>query len=105
MAAINYTEGWKTYSDMKNARYGIYNSVADKPEYLYSYNDDRYDRNWRLGGMLNYTFSPSNGNKFEFKNIFNQLASDRYTKRTGYQFISGHNDQEKYENNYSRRTT
>ncbi|MEG0950128.1 MAG: TonB-dependent receptor, partial [Bacteroidales bacterium] len=105
LAAINYTEGSKTYSDMKNARYGIYNISTDQPEYLYNYNDNRYDQNWRLGGMLNFTFIPKHGNKYEFKNIVNQLATDRYTTRTGYQFISGRYDQEKYEYHYNSRTT
>lgn len=90
---------------MTNARYGIYNIQSDEPEYLYNYQDDRYDRNVRLGGMLNLTFIPRKGDRYEFKNIVNQLGTDRYTHRTGFQNLSGFYRQEKEEYYYTSRTT
>ncbi|MEG1586908.1 MAG: TonB-dependent receptor, partial [Bacteroidales bacterium] len=37
LAALNYANGSKTYADMENSRYGIYNIQHDRPEYLYQY--------------------------------------------------------------------
>ncbi|MEG1617494.1 MAG: TonB-dependent receptor [Bacteroidales bacterium] len=105
LAALNYSNGSKSYSDMKNARYGIYNINSDEPEYLYNYYDNRYDQNVRLGGMVNLTFIPRKGDRYEFKNIVNQLATSRYTERTGFQNISGFYQQEKNEYYYVSRTT
>ncbi|MDO5570009.1 MAG: TonB-dependent receptor [Bacteroidales bacterium] len=105
LLSLNYTNSSKTYSDMKNARYGIYNINNDEPEYLYSYNDNRYDQNVRLGGMANFTFIPHKGDVYEFKNIVNQLATNRYTERSGFQNLSGFYQQEKNEYYYMSRTT
>ena len=90
---------------MENSRFGIYNSKEDRPEYLYNYTDQRYDQNVRAGGMLNLTYIPRNGNKYEFKNIFNQLSSDRYTFREGYQNVSSYYKQQKIEYYYTSRST
>ncbi|MEG1587434.1 MAG: TonB-dependent receptor, partial [Bacteroidales bacterium] len=57
------------------------------------------------GGMLNLTFIPRAGDKYELKNIFNQLGSDRYTTREGYQNISAYYGQRKMEYLYTSRTT
>ncbi|MEG0948673.1 MAG: TonB-dependent receptor [Bacteroidales bacterium] len=105
LAALNYANGSKTYTDMENSRYGIYNIQKDSPEYLYNYTDQRYDRTVRLGGMFNLTFIPRAGDKYEFKNIFNQLGADRYTTRDGYQNISAYYGQRKMEYLYTSRTT
>ena len=105
LAALNYANGSKTYADMENSRYGIYNIQHDRPEYLYSYTDQRYDRNVRLGGMFNLSYLPRTGDKYEFKNIFNQLGADRYTSREGYQNISAYYGQRKMEYLYTSRTT
>ena len=34
VAAVNYSHGYQTYEDMLNARFGVYNSVSDKSEYI-----------------------------------------------------------------------
>ena len=105
LASVNYANGHKTYSDMENSRYGIYNVQSDRPEYLYNYTDQRYDRNTRVGAMFNLTYIPRAGDKYEFKNIFNQLGADRYTVRDGYQNISAYYGQRKMEYLYTSRTT
>lgn len=105
LASVNYSNGSKTYTDMENSRYGIYNIQQDRPEYLYQYTDQRYDRNVRAGAMFNLTYIPRNGDKYEFKNIFNQLGADRYTSREGYQNISAYYGQRKMEYLYTSRTT
>ena len=84
LAALNYTNEYRTYEKMENNLFGIYDATNDKPNYLRHSVDDQYNNNVRLGAMLNFTLLSKNGNhKYQFKNIFNQLATSRYTWREG----------------------
>lgn len=103
IAAANYSYTTRTYTDMENSRYGVYNKDSDKPVYIYKYSDDQYTTDSKLGGMLNLTFVPNADNKYEFRNILNMLGRNRYTNRYGYQYISGEYIQEKQEYLYSSR--
>ncbi len=103
-AALNYSYSYQTYSNMKNSRFGVYNNVADMPEYIYNYNDNQYSVDAKVGAMLNFTYLKGNS-KIEFRNIFNQIGKNRYTTRTGWQNLSQRYDQEKYEYLYNSRTT
>ncbi len=105
LSALNYNLSSKTITDMENSRFGLYNVTQDTPEYSYKYTDHVYNTNAHLGAMLNLTFRPNNRDKYELKNIFNQIGQDRYTARSGYQYISGMYVQEKYEYYYNSRTT
>lgn len=104
--ALNYSYVSRTYMNMKNAQYGVYNDISDKAEPDNIYNDDQYNTNTRLGAMVNLSFIPNKKNHYEFQNIFNQLGLDRYTFRTGTDYTSGREKkQEKEEYLYSSRTT
>ncbi|MDR2562442.1 MAG: outer membrane beta-barrel protein [Prevotellaceae bacterium] len=103
IAAVNYGYSSRTQADMKNARFGVYDAVRDEAVYLYKYTDNAYYVDAKLGGLLNVSFIPNDKNKFELRNIFNQLGRDKYTFRSGYQYISGYYDQEKHEYMYSSR--
>ena len=103
IAALNYGHSSRTQADMKNARFGVYDAAHDQPVYLYKYTDNAYYTDAKLGGLLNITFMPNDKNKLELRNIFNQLGRDKYTFRSGYQYISGYYDQEKHEYMYSSR--
>ena len=104
LAALNYTNEYRTYSDMENNLYGIYDAVNDKPNYLRHSTDQQYNNNVRLGAMLNLTFLSKDGNhKYQLKNIFNQLATSRYTWREGVSAQS--NEEHSAEYYYRSRTT
>ncbi len=84
IAAINYTNEYRRYSDMINNLFGVYDTENDRSNYLRQSVDDQYNHNVRLGAMLNLTWiTPSGLNKYQFKNIFNQIGNDRYTARVG----------------------
>ena len=103
LAALNYTNEYRTYTDMENNLYGIYDAVNDKPNYLRHSVDDQYNNNVRLGAMLNLTFLSKDGNhKYQLKNIFNQLATSRYTWREG---VSAQSDEERSAEYYYRSRT
>ncbi len=104
VGAANYSYGSQTYKDMQNARFGVYNIVADKPEYMYKYVDNQYSIDAKGGGMLNLTYLKGT-TKIEFRNTLNQIGKNRYTTRTGWQNISAMYNQEKQEYMYSDRTT
>lgn len=103
LAAMNYTNEYRTYENMENNLYGIYDAANDKPNYLRHSVDDQYNNNVRLGAMLNFTFLSKDGNhKYQLKNIFNQLATSRYTWRDG---VSAQSNQERSAEYYYRSRT
>lgn len=104
VGAINYSHGFQTYSNMLNARFGVYNTVSDESEYIYKYTDNQYSIDDKLGAMFNITWIKGN-DKIEFRNIFNQTGKNRYTTREGWQNVSSKYIQEKEEYIYSSRTT
>ena len=103
VAAFNYSYSYLAYQDMVNARFGIYNRLADESVYTYKYNDDQYTISSRIGGMVNLTWMLSNKHRLEVRNIFNQQGRNRYTYRDGWQFASGEYEQEKEEYFYNSR--
>ena len=104
LAAVNYTNEQRSYTDMQNNLFGIYDVTNDQSNYLRYSTDDQYNSNVRLGAMLNMTFLSRNGNhKYQLKNIFNQLATSRYTWREGVDAQS--NDEHSAEYFYRSRTT
>ncbi|MCW4082845.1 TonB-dependent receptor [Segatella copri] len=103
LAALNYTNEYRTYENMENNLYGIYDAANDKPNYLRHSIDDQYNNNVRLGAMLNFTFLSKDGNhKYQLKNIFNQLATSRYTWRDG---VSAQSNLERSAEYYYRSRT
>jgi len=104
IGALNYTNEYRTYKDMQNNLFGIYDVANDRSNYLHHSVDNQYNNNVRLGALLNLTFlSPNGNNKYELKNIFNQLATNRYTYRQGVSAQS--NNEESAEYYYRSRTT
>ena len=84
IAAVNYTNEYRTFADMQNNQFGVYDERNDRSIYLSNSLDNQFNHNARLGAMLNLTLLTASGNnKFQFKNIFNQLGNDRYTCREG----------------------
>lgn len=103
LAAMNYTNEYRTYENMENNLYGIYDAANDKPNYLRHSVDDQYNNNVRLGAMLNFTFLSKDGNhKYQLNNIFNQLATSRYTWRDG---VSAQSNLERSAEYYYRSRT
>ena len=83
-SAINYTNEYRTMLGMINNFYDAYDVENDKENPLRLSTDNQYNHNVRLGAMLNFTLlSPSGNNKYQLKNIFNQIGNSRYTSREG----------------------
>lgn len=104
VAAMNYTNEYRRFDNMDNNLFGVYDAANDKSNYLHHYVDDQYNHNVRLGAMLNLTLLSKNGrNKYQFKNILNQIGNDRYTWREGYNAQSDNENMAEYY--YRSRTT
>ena len=108
VAALNYSNTNKSLLRMENSQFGIYNYTEDEPLYNFKYTDNQYTNDVKLGAMLNLSYLPApkdenHINKYEFRNLFNQLGRNRYTKREGFQNISGYYDQQKEEFLYASR--
>ena len=104
LGAVNYSNTYKTYLNMDNNLYGAYDITHDRSNYLRKGVDDQYNHNVRVGAMLNLTYVPASGNnRYEFKNIFNQLGKDRYTYRKGTDAQSDYEESAEYY--YQSRTT
>lgn len=104
LGAANYSSSHRTYAPMENSFFGAYDLTHDESVYLHRYTDRQYSQNVRLGAMLNLTFVPAGGEgRYEWKNIFNQLGTDRYTDREGTDAQS--NTVREAEYYYSSRTT
>ncbi len=100
LAAVNYTNEYRTYEDMANNLFGVYDATNDRSNYLRRSTDDQYNNNDRLGAMLNMTWLSASGKtKLQLKNIFNRLTNTRYTWREG---ISAQSDPEKSAEYYYR---
>lgn len=85
LAAMNYSNSYRTLHDMENSLYGPYDTANGKSVALRKATDNQYTDDTRLGGMLNLTLRPRGGRHvLEWKNIFNQIAKDRYSERTGF---------------------
>lgn len=84
LAALNYTNERRSISGMINNFYGAYDTDNDRVNPLRLSTDDQYTHSARLGAMLNLTLLSRNGkNKYQLKNIINQLGNSRYTFREG----------------------
>ena len=104
LAALNYTNEQRTFRDMQNNLFGIYDVANDRSNYLRHSIDQQFNNNVRLGAMLNLTFLSRDGNhKYQLKNIFNQLSTNRYTWREGVDAQS--NQEHSAEYYYRSRTT
>ena len=84
IAASNYSSEQQTHENMENNLFGVYDVANDRSNYLRKSTDNQYSTNVRLGAMLNITLLNAGGNnKYQFKNIFNQIGNSRYTWRDG----------------------
>ncbi|MDD7632433.1 MAG: TonB-dependent receptor [Parabacteroides sp.] len=103
VGSLNYTNEYRAYTDMINNLFGVYDQANDRSNYLRHSTDNQYNNNVRLGAMLNLAYlSASGDDKIEFKHIVNQLATNRYTDRTG---INAQSDNEVGAEYYYRSRT
>lgn len=101
---INYSHTMDN-NNLKVYNYSIYDYVNDNPQYTDLIKDDQYTTTSKASIMHNWAFYLGNGQKIEFRNLFNQIGWSRSTVRDG---IDGYNDNriyKSYELRYLSRAT
>lgn len=104
LGSFNFSDSYRTMTDMENSLYGPYDITNDIPVYLRKATDNQYTRDTKIGGMLNLSFLPAdNIHRYELKTIFNRIVKNRYSDRTG--FNAQPDNIEEMEYYYSTRNT
>ncbi|MDR1583273.1 MAG: TonB-dependent receptor, partial [Prevotellaceae bacterium] len=103
LTSLNYSNTFKAIHKMNNTNYGIYNYNEDSPVYLYSYVDNQFSNDVRLGVLHDWTFVINPSNRVEFKNLFNILGRNRLTERAGIKDVSSMYYHQQTEIQYSSR--
>lgn len=104
LASFNFSDSYRTMTDMENSLYGPYDITNNTPVFLRKAIDNQYTRDTKLGGMLNFSFLPAgNAHRFEWKTIYNRLVRNRYSDRSG--FNAQPDNIKEFEYYYSTRNT
>ena len=104
LASLNFSNSFRTMTDMENSLYGPYDIANETPVYLRKATDNQYTRDTKSGGMLNLSFLPENNNhRYEWKTIYNRIVKNRYSDRAG--FNAQPDNIEEMEYYYSARNT
>lgn len=85
LASLNFSDSYRTLTNMENSLYGPYDIVNDAPVYLRKAVDNQYTHDTKIGGLLNLSFLPSNdSHRYEWKTIYNRIVKKRYSDREGF---------------------
>ncbi len=101
---LNYSHT-RDYNDQSNINYTTYDFVNDNSQFTDKMTDDQYTTTAKVSLMHNWSFFLGNGQKIDFRNLFNQIGWSRSTIRDG---IDGYNDSRvyrSYELRYLSRST
>ena len=79
---------------LENNQFGIYDSRENKSTYNKQYNDTVYQENSKINIGYNLCFFTQNGHKIRFKNLFQNIGTNRTEFREGVN----------YNNNYEERS-
>lgn len=104
VASVNWSNSYKTFMDMTNNLFGVYDIANDRSNYLRNSVDNQYNQHSKLCSMLNLAYQASdNTTKIEWKNMLNVLGHARIITRNGISAQS--NNEQSAEYYYSSRVT
>jgi len=83
LTAINYSNA-RDIDDALTSNFYSFDPIASDAKIRFNYNDKVYTNNIKASVLHNWSFVYGNGNKLEFRNLFNQIAFNKYTGRQGY---------------------
>lgn len=70
-------------SDVYRADYQTYDTLFDRSDTSYFFNDLRYKSTSKLGALSNWTFIFGNNQKIEFRNLYNHIGASQTIERSG----------------------
>ena len=92
------------YDRLLNNTYSIYNFREDRPSYLDEFTDNQYTNTVKAGIMHNWAWYPSSNTKIEFRNLLNQIGTNRYSEREGREWYNNGRHIRSNELKYMNRT-
>jgi outer membrane receptor protein involved in Fe transport len=102
LTAISYSNTHQ-YAFVEQSRYNAFDPITGVSSREVDYNDDFYTNNVRLGVLHNWTFRLNDKNKFEFRNLFNQMGASETTVRNGIDYVNTA-DLQNYAARYEQRS-
>lgn len=84
---INYSTTFNQ-DQIFRAAYNNYDEAQGHPDTSYFFNDAQYNNAVKVGAMMNWALIAGK-NKIEFRNLFNNVSSNRVTNRDGRDFYGG----------------
>ncbi|MBP6230582.1 MAG: outer membrane beta-barrel protein [Paludibacteraceae bacterium] len=94
VSSANYSNSYQTH-ETTNKLFGIYQIDIDKPSLSKDFTENHYTNNSKFGLLSNFSITPNGANRYEFRNFYNQIGSQRVVSRQG----------EDYSNDYSIQET
>jgi hypothetical protein len=76
------------HDEIVNNNYSIYDFKNDRSQFVDQFRDNQYTNSVKVGLLHNWTWYPANGQKIEFRNLFNEIGMNRITDRTGREFYN-----------------
>ena len=76
------------HDEIVNNNYSIYDFKNDRSQFVDQFRDNQYTNSVKVGVLHNWTWYPANGQKIEFRNLFNEIGMNRVTERTGREFYN-----------------
>ena len=76
------------HDEIMNNNYSIYDFKNDRSQFVDQFRDNQYTNSVKVGLLHNWTWFPANGQKIEFRNLFNEIGMNRVTERTGREFYN-----------------
>ena len=102
ITSLNYGIS-KQNLNVTRADYQAYDTINDKSVLYYQYADNIYSNNVKISALHNWSLAWGKNNKIDFRNLFNQIATDKTTIRNGREYYGG-NTIRAYEFKYQKRT-
>lgn len=104
ISSISWSSSHSTIENSVNNMYERYDFDLKTPIYWSRYSNNTYSSDYRVGILHNWAYQDTHGNKLEFKNLLNQIGSQKTATNTGWNNNRLSNF-EYYSNQYSARTT
>ncbi|MFN3918103.1 MAG: carboxypeptidase-like regulatory domain-containing protein [Flavobacteriales bacterium] len=85
ITSLSYSNSRTLFNSERND-YNVYDTINDRSQFIYSFNDQQFNQNIRTGLLHNWAFKLNENNMIEFKNMFNVFSTTQYVNRTGYDY-------------------
>lgn len=102
ISSLTYSNTFSSL-DIYRADYENYDTINDKSDTSYRFNDQQFSNTVKVSALFNWSFKLSNKNKIEFRNLFNQIGVNKTTIRDGIDNYGG-NTIKAFEYRYQSRS-